>query len=315
MKIMKLILSLFVVISCSLLIYFTANNSAIRKLNAIPLDERKCLELFFRTAFANDGLGYTIFGEKPMTVVSFFDPLASMKRSLIDCSFCSFNAENLRTKKGCELLEKYRSLFCSKTIKIKKCKNFIANDVNCILFINVGVFTKTVDDNLSDFKKILGETITPDLLLERILQTDDVFGEVLKNHQGLIGTLLGYGRNNAWLFHQREEGYFFNGMDSLLALDSFSIKRPRTILTKEEIQEIDHKLSVFDERGILDFNPLLMSLPCFVADQSTAETKGLKSKYQSQYRDIVHRYENRDFLEVTVNQIHPYFFKARFWEQ
>ena len=312
---MKLILCLLVVISCSLIIFFTSNSAAIRKLNAISRDERKCLELFFRAAFANDGLGYTIFGEKPMTVVGFFDPLASEKRSQIDCSFSFLNPENLRIKKGCELLEKYKNLFCSKTIKIKKCKNFIANDVSCILFINVDVFTKTVDDNLSDFKKILGETITSDLLLERILQTDNVFGEVLRNHQGLIGTLLGYGRNNAWLFHMREEGCFFNGMDSLLTWDSFSIKRPRTILTKEEIQEIDHKLSVFDERGILDFNPLLMRLPCFLADHSTVETKKLKSKYQSQYRDIIHRYENQDFLEVTVDQIYPRFFKARFWEQ
>jgi hypothetical protein len=71
---------------------------------------------------------------------------------------------------------------------------------------------------------------------------------------------------------------------------------------KEEIKILDDKLQIFDERGILDFNPLLLRLPCFVADPATAETKELKKDYQLQYRDIIHRYENQDFLEVTLKQ-------------
>ena len=238
-----------------------------------------------------------------MTIVGYFDPAVPTKKGQVDCSFCSLTPENLRMKKGGELIEKYKDLFCSKKIKIKKCKNFVDNKLICFLFINVESFNGIVEDHLSDFKTILGDEITTELLLEQVLEDENVFENVLKNHQGLIGTLLGYGRNNAWLFHQREKGYLFNGLDSLVGGHSFSIKRPSRFMAEDEIEKIDLKLEVFDDRGILDFNPLLMSLPSFVADKNTAETIELKADYQSQYRNIVHRYENQDFLEVTVKRI------------
>lgn len=61
--------------------------------------------------------------------------------------------------------------------------------------------------------------------------------------------------------------------------------------------------SVHDAREILDFNPLLMRLPSFAANPNTAETKWLKDKYQQQYREIIHRYKDKDFLEVTLTQM------------
>lgn len=303
MRTIKQILLLTAIIGSLFFLYFKNSNSLARNLKKIPQDERKCLELFFRTAFAHDGLGYTLFGDKPITAVVFLDLAALRNENMYDYTFCALCPENLRMTKGYDILEKYKHLFSSRAIAVHHSKNFVDNEFTCVLFINKKLFLKTVANHLDDFKAILGNEITPELLLERVLNSDDVFGDVLKSHQGLIGTLLGYGRDNAWLFHQREEGYSLKGMSPLLAKKPFSLKRTSRILSEEELDAFEQRLQLFDERGILDFNPLLMQLPSFAADSNTAETKQLKIKYQRQYRDIIHRYKNKDFLETTLLQM------------
>lgn len=302
MKTIKQILCLLAIIGPLCFLFFKNSNSMARNLKRIPQDERKCLELFFRASFAYDGLGYTLFGDKPITATVYLEPKELRNNSFADCTFCSLHPENLRISKGYGILEKYKHFFPSQAIAIVNSKNFVDNEFKCVLSINKKVFLKAIDDNLNDFRAVLGNEITPELLLEQVLNSKDVFGEVFKHHQGLIGTLLGYGRNNAWLFHQREEGYSLKGMSPLLARKSFSLKKS-TVILSEELDAIDQRLQVFDESGILDFNPLMMRLPSFVADSNSIETKLLKIKYQHQYRDIMRRYRNKDFLEITFLQM------------
>ena len=303
MRALKQILFLAAIIGSLSFLYFKNSNSLARNLRKIPQDERKCLELFFRTAFTQDGLGYTLFGDKPITAIAFLDLEASKNTNMCDYTFCSFHPENLRMTKGYDTLEKYKHLFSSHTIAVHSSKNFVDNEFKCVLFINKKLFLETVHNHLDDFKAILGKEITADLLLERVLNSVDVFGDALRSHQGLIGTLLGYGRDNAWLFHQREEEYSLKGMSPLLAKTPFSLKGTSRVSPEEELGAFEQRLQLFDERGILDFNPLLMQLPSFVADSSTVETKQLKIKYQRQYRDIIRRYKNKDFLETTLLQL------------
>lgn len=296
-KNLKQFLCFGLAITCSLFFFFVLFNPKARKLNKIPLKEREYLEHFFRTAFTYDGLGYTLFGDKPVTETAYFDPGLLKRYDPIVDSLGSLRPFNLRMKKGYECLEKYRDLFSSKNIKITRSKNFTDNELICVFFINVREFAKTVNENLKDFKDVLGNDLTPELLLERILHSEDIFGEVLKNHQGLIGTLLGFGRNNAWLFHQREEREYWNRKSALLSRGPFTLKLPH------RRNFIEEKLRRFDDEGVFDFNPLFLSLPAFAADPNSIETQQLKKKYLTQYHAILQQYRNKDFLEVTLRQI------------
>jgi hypothetical protein len=38
-------------------------------------------------------------------------------------------------------------------------------------------------------------------------ETKTLFRESLQHHEGLLGVLLGYGRNNAWHFYKNEHFY------------------------------------------------------------------------------------------------------------
>ncbi len=269
------------------------------KLKKISQYERKHLDLFFRSCFARDGLGYTLFGDKPMTVVGYSRPKSTSKNidDFFDSIFSSFSSENLWRYCGWEIFHKYKDYFPITKYGIVKCKNFIENDYTAILFINKKNVLETITTHLADFKMVLGQKITPEKLLEKILHSDDVFGDTLKNHQGLIGTLLGYGRHNAWLFHRREE------LEPLIGLRRFSLKKIPEQTSKEELNSLNQKLQIFDDRGILDFNFLILSLPGFAADSDAGETKQLKVKYERQYRDIIHRFQEGDFLEITLKQL------------
>ena len=269
------------------------------KLKALSSDERKCLDLFLRDSLALDGLGYTLFGDKPMTAAGYRESKGKSRDiyDFFDSTFSAFFTKNLRTRRGYEILKKHWSHFQIKDFDMVRCKNFIDNDYTAVLFINKKAVLATVKIHLDDFKRVLGNEITPEILLSRILATDDVFEGVLKNHQGLIGTLLGFGRHNAWLFQHREE------IDPQVLKMNFSLRKLPRQANEDELNAVNQKLQSFDDRDILDLNPLLLRLPGFCADPDAEETAQLKINYERQYRKIIQRYRTRDFLEVTLEQM------------
>ncbi|MBM3191999.1 MAG: hypothetical protein FJZ63_05045 [Chlamydiae bacterium] len=249
-----------------------------------------------------------------MTVINYYEYSAKVQDvyDLLDIIFCTFHPDNLRIYRGWEFWQKHQHLFPSQNYAFVKVKNFVDNDYAAILFVNKKAFLKIVSKYITDFKNILGADVTPQLLLEKVLHGDDVFGDVLKHHQGLIGTLLGFGRDNAWLFHEREEISYYKGNPSpLLGESSYVFKKLPSQTSQEVLSAFNRRLQSFDDRSSLHFHPLLMRLPSFAADPATIETKQLKINYQQQYHQIVQRYKEGDFLEITLKQITS---KPGLWE-
>lgn len=280
------------------------NASIAQKLKNIPQDDRQYLDHFFRFEFSS--LGYSLFGNKPVAVLGYCDPLAEIKTidDMFDRVFCTFDPINLGKYRGWEVWKKYQHLFPMKNYAFIESKNFVENNYKAVIFINKKTFLKTVRKYLNDFKEVLGNSVTPERLLEETLKSKDVFGDVFKHHQGLIGTVLGYGKHNAWLFHRREEISSLSGeISPLLKKSSILVKRRSKPLLQEELDSLNQKLQGFDDRGVLDFNPLFMSMPGFAADPNADETKQLKKEYEQQYRQIIHRYQKSNFLEITIKQM------------
>ncbi len=293
----KIILLFLSIIVATFFCFLREDDRSLRdQLKKISPSERKYLEFLFRSSFEYDGLGYVLFGDKPISALAYLE-----KSPRVDDIYSMLNSVNalepaeLRFMRGVVVWEKYQHLFPMKNFAWIKCKNFIDNEYDSILFINKKALLKIIQQHLDDFRMVLGKNVTPESLLKRILISDDVFGEVLKGHQGLIGTVLGFGRHNAWLFHQREEN----------ELNTPLLKKRILPLKKLPIPqaEFSSPLEVFDDRSLLDFNPLFMGLPGFVADPDHEETKQLKIKYERQYREIIHRYQKGDFLEITLKQL------------
>ena len=112
----------------------------------------------------------------------------------------------------------------------------------------------------------------------------------------MIGTLLGYGRNNAWLFHRRKQ------LSYLTEEAPYSLNHCSKRLL-EELATLDQTLHIFDNQECYCLNLLFMGLPRFVAEPNSYETQQLKRKYENQYHEIMRRYAKGDFLEVTLKQM------------
>ena len=80
----------------------------------------------------------------------------------------------------------------------------------------------------------------------------------------LLGALLGYGINNAYLFENKN---------------------------REQLKDFSNEWPVW---------PRKWRLPCFVCDHTTVETKHLKESYKKARKYIRWTYFNRNNLEVTL---------------
>jgi hypothetical protein len=280
----------------ALLLFFREPYSVLDQLESIPKEERQSLEFFFRSAVAFDSFGYCLFGDKPLSVLVYSEsaPKGDYPLPSCDSRFSYYHPFNKRIKQGWEIWEKNNRKFHFENYALIKCKNFVDNNFSAVVLINKKAVLQIIDANLNDFKSILGEHVTAKWLLEEILKSKDVFSCVLKNHQGLIGTLLGYGRNNAWAFHIRHEAQQVSRKKGLIRmLDNAPEQKKWKALNK--------RLKSFT-RG-QRFNPLFMNLPVFAADLDSMETQILRIKYEQNYQTILHRYKEGDFLEITLQQL------------
>ncbi|MBY0529052.1 MAG: hypothetical protein K2P51_02565 [Rhabdochlamydiaceae bacterium] len=235
-----------------------------------------------------------MFGAKPLSVLVYCEspPNGDYPLPSFDSRFCPFHPFNKKIKKGWEVWEKNHHKFHLENYALIKCKNFVDNNFSAVVLINKKAVLQTIDTNLNDFKSILGEHVTAKWLLEEILNSKDVFGGVLKNHQGLIGTLLGYGRNNAWTFQLREEAQ---------QAKKDPIRIVHSAAAQKRWQALNKRLKLFTHGQ--RFNSLFMNLPGFVADLDSVETQILKRKYEQDYQNILHRYKEGEFLEITLRQL------------
>lgn len=282
-----------------------------KALSKIPKEDRDNLEFFFRY-YLSQLFGYVIFGDKPMV----FATHSEFKIPATDYYNCypateilegmshSLHPIVLKIKKGWETWQKYQHLFPSSNIIFKtECFPHHAENWVEIICINKKTFIKTVTENIDEFKKVLGQDITPESLLQSCLIAKNFSKDVLKKNHGLLGILLGFGKHNALLFERRSiiDSMFFR---KKIGVDYLPVAPSEGFNSIEEEQEyLTDKLKIFDERCIVDANDLFLTLPQFVADHSHPETHALKKKYQKQYLRIRQEYKKGDFLTVTLERL------------
>lgn len=289
-----------VLIGIAFALFFSTTDPLAKALRTIPKEDRESLEWFFRH-FGESA--YVLFGDKPMAFcgvqrVEPYKPDVSKVYDFMD-SICRLHLENMVQMKGWETWKKYNHLFSSAQFA------FLENnspDGATIVLINKQAFLKQIEDNIDYFKEVLGKGVTSQQILADCLQSQDLLKDVLQNHEGLIGVLLGFGRSNAHLFFRRSQ------LNNDVASQRFSITK-RTLSPSngfatigDEMNDISGRLASFDASEVDDFNPILLSLPQFVADNHSPETKRLKAGYTQQYKKIIQAYKKGDFLEVTLKQ-------------
>ena len=267
-------------------------------LEALPQEDRESLEWLFRDFWDSS---YVLFGSKPMSICCMekIDPYNPQISEVSDVmsSIGRLHLSNLARVKGWEVWKKYRHLFPSS--KFVFFENHNAKKP-LIILINKQSFLKKIQENVDYFREMLLTDITAQKIFDDCLKSDDMFGHVLKNHDGLIGILLGYGKHNAQLFWRRNQIENANELTNLSLTKRLPAPSPGFSTLDEEYSYINAKLKPSNNLEVNDFNGLSLRLPCFVADPQDPETQQLKVNYLKDYKKIVKLYQGKDFLKTTL---------------
>lgn len=160
------------------------------RLSKVPLEDQQKLEILFHHMMTGDYFACTLFGNKPMTFQEFYDDPWKMPSPYMVCPYHYYYMDE-----GWETWAKYRSLFPSSNFIMAKVPSKVGYAF--IILINRAAFKKVFEKNKDVFEHGLGPQITVDQLLHDFEEGNKTFSQVLNEHEGLIGLVLGYGREGS----------------------------------------------------------------------------------------------------------------------
>jgi|GEM_PF-1136218 len=261
----------------------------------MPWKDKRNLEyLFYKMTIRDEG-GYTLFGTKPMHMNVYLNPfsLSTWKNY-----YSAMSLNHLRTYLGWKTCQKYQHLFENSNFVFLSEKNpfweevckasNISNPNVAILLINKVTMREVVEKYKHDFQNVLvRKNISYTKLLQEA-QDKPFLQEVLQNHDGLIGTVFGFGRENAWLFAERKN----------------EDNTPLSALWSDEIEKSWKNRPTFAWNwfGVCsDEISSNLGYPSFLADPDSQETQELKEQFLQTRQKIIDYYKDKKFFEATLS--------------
>ena len=250
---------------------------------SMPYADKRRLESFFRYHCLVENWIYTLAGAKPVTFSCIHKPFTSELFFWYDpLTWVSWYEGEARTREW-KTWRRYQHYFLKSRFHIfESCDPQWKNSIALVL-VDSYQLDRALREWKQDFQRILQKDRIDanELLLEA--QTRPFLSEVLKNHDALIGIILGFGRENAWAFFNNDHK-----------------KAPLSSVWGEELMQ--EMLTKQNGKGIFDPWDLdHLYFPGFGADLSSDETIRLKRIYQETRNQIVRYYSGRDFLEATLS--------------
>ncbi|MCB1181762.1 MAG: hypothetical protein KDK55_07085 [Chlamydiia bacterium] len=248
----------------------------------LPVKDRKRLAGLMQKLFAENSFAYTILGPKPVSWETYQSPLPLSNWTRF---YDSFSEHNRSLRFGWKTWEKYQHLFPSAHLWAEnpKCHPGLTS----ILIVNEDRFNDVVNKNKQDFQEVLHRKIPNGCQLIREAKNRSLMNEVLEGHQGLIGIVLGYGRDNSWKF--------LEGCKNRVAIGC---------VWEEEDDSIEESLEL--NVNLTDYYLSHYSCPSFAGDPNSAESLELKAEYTLTKQRIIEYYHDKDFLEATLSLLAGY---------
>lgn len=264
---MKKITTLLVLISLVLLYFFypKKNITKIKEISMISTIEKEFLTNFFKYSFFCDGLGYVIFYDKPMNFMT-INISQDLGQPPLDYMNLVHISNKYKMQECWNIWMKYSDLFLDENFSVITTPN---SDFIKIIFINHRNFKKMVDRHIQDFHQVLGSEFTAQEILNEFVKGKGYVYHTIINHDGLFGTLLGFGRNNAWEYMYQGGGGKMN--------HSFRYELP-------------------------EGSTEMMGLS-FCVISGTDETESLRTSYEQQRQKLTILYNSDNFLQQVLNKL------------
>jgi hypothetical protein len=292
------------------------------RLKIIPPDELHNIEIFFKILLKDEICTYTLFGEKPCSVV---DWIEIDRVSNFNSKYRIFlDFESLLLNKGLNSWLKYSYLFPSTNFILVK-DNSIPNHRSMYL-INKKNLLAVLKKNKLKIEQHLNITID-DITQDTLFRNNGLLSILINSDSYIHGIMFGFGESNAALFVKRGElskninklSYppELNNLDNLKPLSklfvSIESKKPKekihsvfldssklTTLVDELNALIDSKVGfeIYGSDIFLDE----FQYPAFATTEENEETKELEKIYSADRQKIINAYRDKPFLEVTLQQ-------------
>lgn len=277
----------------------TCKQRIIDLLYSIPEKDRQEIEDLFSYLFKYQAFAYSLYGDKPITfsdqILTGFSSDQCLKFLSLQ-EYCQEKLEpycepEISLNQKWETWKKYRYLFNLKNYFLT---DKILTNKSRIFLINKKYFLQVFTQNVDLFNQVLGQEISPEDLLNKIIWSKVSLFNLLNNNEGLLGILLGFGRHNAMLFQERED------LTDQLEINKCIILKHLSPVQKK-LEWVEEKLQPFREH-----DPYIISSinrVCFAADPSHYETHLLRSKYDELNKKINEIYFKDDWFEQTLIQL------------
>jgi|GEM_PF-2555992 len=183
-------------VACSSCQNKSTNHQIQKQLSKIPLDDQEKLGILFQQMMTLDYFASTLFGNKPVTFREFHeDPWKLSSYSMMNPYYYFYLEE------GWQTWIKYRELFPSTRFIFSKISSQ-RGGYEFLILINKMAFLEMFKENYDLFEQALGASITVEQMLEDFENQEKSFFEILNNHEGLVGLVLGYGREGSMHAHR-----------------------------------------------------------------------------------------------------------------
>jgi len=263
------------------------------------------METLLQNMIFEDNFGYTLFGNKPVSLTAyplnyffdsigffdFFDP-SIFKRSPI---FPILEAWSILEKNVlCHLKGNY--------VILKQIDNPISQHVLWIIMINKSRFLETVSEHLDLFCELIGKKITPKELLDEVILNQRSLWNIL-NNEALYGILLGYGKENSLAFKRRSDlGEVFDpySREPHPPIPFYPKPSKGFQSAEEEFLYFEKQHCSFDIQQS-PLSPLVP--PAFMTMKNDEKTKELTKEYKETFKQIVAIYAKGDFLSITLDRL------------
>jgi len=261
------------------------------RLQSLSVQEREDLRFFMHYLFAKTELGYTLFGDKPLSLCFLprRTPVFSLRQKKI--VLCEDSVPYFKGLTAWRKLGMRRGSYS--LIIHEESQSLMTGVVFCI---NRNRSLEVLKTHVGVLKRAYGKSMTPELFLERLetqkLSLDDLF----QNHV-LLGTLLGYGRRNAERFQRRWD--LENEEKPPFMRDR---RKPRGGFPsiQEELIDLQHRLTATAaKQGLV----LLVAPVTFAGDLSDSETARLTKKYNAVHQKLTDLFKKETWLHTILEKV------------
>jgi hypothetical protein len=236
----------------------------LNKIDNLTIEERKDLTSFFKICFCSSEFGYTIFGEKPMSL----DAISLTKPNFDDdweYKDDDWVVSTYRKKEGMDVWKKH-----FEDMELNGFSLIFYPIPNHTEFINFSIinhknFLSTLEENIEVFQTALNQKITSQGILNEYKKGSGEIFQRIRSHDGLLGILLGFGKENSFKFMNNEK---------------LSPSVDPTILKGVEMEHV--------------------RLPCFMVSEGSDETKKIMESFSKQREKINKIYHKENFLETVL---------------